>query len=55
MEVYNSNSFALYEYTLTLSSLRFAAGSGSAKLELIEIAMVRFILAAARRNSVKAA
>ena len=54
MEVYNANSLALY--TLALSSRRLAAGSGSAKLELIEIAIVRFILAAAaRRNSVKAA
>ena len=54
MKVYNANSLELY--TLALSSLRFAAGSRSAKLELIEIAIVRFILAAAaQRNSVKVA
>ena len=54
MEVYYANLLALY--ILSLFSRCFAAGSGSAKLELIEIAIVRLILAAAaRRNSVKAA
>ena len=54
MAVYNANSLALY--TLALSLRRFAAKSGSAKLELIEIAIARFnVAAAARRNSVKAA
>ena len=55
--VYNANSLAFY--TLALSSCRFAAGfiagSGGAKLELIEIASSifhnQFILAAAARRS----
>ena len=40
MPVYNANSLALY--TLALSSRRFAAGSGGAKLGLIEIASSSF-------------
>ena len=35
---YNANSLALY--TLVLSSRHFAAGNGSAKLELIEISFI---------------
>ena len=39
MPEYNANIGILYEYFVIISS-RFAAGNGSAKLELVEIAYI---------------